>query len=165
MRNETEDGAHEIRALIARLEQERDMLKARVRVLRCGIQGEWEKAEAQWRRLRAANRGDSAWQLAQDLKNSYVRIYRGLLLKSGLLLDRLKHIGQKTDAASLQNLKRQAVAELTAIRLRLEMLGGPESLHFPPDEAPLCACLKCKQEMGGRPFDPDLLLAEAGQYL
>lgn len=156
------NASQDLQTLITQLKQERGELRVRIHLARCGIREEWEKSEAKWRRLHATGSAsrDNARQLAQELKDSYVRIYRGLLTKSCLLLEQLNHIGQHTDAAALHDLKRQVVAELSATRLRLEKLGGAESLHALPEERPVCACLKCRRDRGKRPFDLNQILTE-----
>lgn len=164
MQKETSGNAiQDLQTLIAQLKQERGELRVRIHLARCGIREEWEKSETIWRRLHAISGAsrDNARQLSQELKDSYVRIYRGLLTKSCLLLEQLNHIGQPTDAAALHDLKRQVVAELSATRLRLEKLGGAESPHALPEENPVCACLKCKSDRDERPLDLAQTLVES----
>lgn len=166
-RETTIDATLELQTLIAQLKQERGELRVKIHLFRCGIQQEWIRAETKWRNLCDLNGvpGADARRLARELKEFYIRIYQGLLAKSCLLLDRLCRIGQETDAATLQNLKRQAAAELEAIRFRLETLGGTQSLRFPAEAEPVCACLQCRRERGEQPVDLQRVLTEARQII
>lgn len=157
----------ELQALIAQLKQERGELRVKIHLFHCGIQQEWNKAETKWRGLCGLNGvpDDDALRLARDLKNFYIRIYQWLLTKHCLLLDRLNRIRRESDAAVLQTLQRQAAAELETIRLRLEALGGAQSLRLPAETNLVCACLQCRQEKGERPVDLDRMLAEARRII
>lgn len=166
-RETTIDATLELQTLIAQLKQERAGLRVKIHLFRCGIQQEWNRAETKWRNLCGPNGvpDDTAWRLARELKDFYIRIYQGLLAKSCLLLDRLNRIRQESDAAALQNLKRQTASELEALRLRLETLGGAQSLCLPTEAAPVCACLQCRHKRGKQPVDLDRMLIEARQIV
>jgi hypothetical protein len=131
MSMEKEQLADEFRnffALVTDLRQERGDLKLKIHLARCGIQKEWEKSESKWKSLQAASNHspDTARQLARELKDIYIRIYRGLLVKSSNLLRQLDAIGQAAkpeDTTQLKTLKIQVADEVVAIRLKLENLG------------------------------------------
>jgi hypothetical protein len=144
-------------ALVADLRQERGELKLKMHLTRCGIQQEWEKSESKWQRLQAAKdfSSDSTRQLAQEVKDSYIRIYRGLLMKSSKFLAQLNGIGQSAEPeknAQLEILKRQVVEEGKAISRKFATLGAAASTTA--EEEPVCACLKCRQDTGKQPLNP-----------
>jgi hypothetical protein len=163
MKKETAgNSCDELSSLRALLKRERDGLKAKIHLARCGIQKEWGKAETKWQLLNGIGVPGNLQRVAEELKQSYIRINRGLLAKNCKLLDGLNHIKQGDKPATLQNLKRQVASEMTALRLSLETLGGTESIRFRPEDEPVCACLKCQQDAGAQPFNLDEILASAG---
>jgi hypothetical protein len=150
----------ELLTLVTGLRQERNELRLRIRLARCGIQKEWEKAENKWGGLRAENdlSLSKELQLARELKSIYIRMYRGLMMKSSNLLKQLNGMEQLTkpgNTVALDALKRQVTEEIATIRLKLETLSGTaaEIVQTPADEEPVCACLKCQQDTGRQPFD------------
>ncbi|HEX5056461.1 MAG TPA: hypothetical protein VFX02_08175 [Gammaproteobacteria bacterium] len=161
MKKETAGGGcDDLASVLALLKRERDGLKLKIHLARCGIQKEWEKAETKWQFLNGINTPDNILR-AEELKQSYIRICHGLLAKNRKLLDQLNHIEQGDGPVTLQNLKRQVASEMATLRLSLETLGGTESIPFQTAGEPVCACLKCQQAAGAQPFNLDEILAAA----